>query len=89
MRITTTLIHRHDGRAQIVAKANGKQLTTNYDHALSHERNHGEAAGLLLRKLTITSAPGTAKELENRCVEVASGSITHEVKSGTVHVFNI
>ena len=47
MRIVTELVHNHNGTAQVRAKGAGKQRTIAYDHALSHERNHGLAAGTL------------------------------------------
>lgn len=47
MNITTTIVHNHKGTAQVVAKGQGKQRTIAYDHEVTHERNHGNAAGTL------------------------------------------
>lgn len=49
--ITTTYGTRKDGSGIIVAKGAGKQKTVSYDPALSVARNHGAAAGTLLRDL--------------------------------------
>lgn len=54
MNITTTLINTDKGTPKIVAKGAGKQRTTNYDHALSHDANHGTAAGVLGLVLGLT-----------------------------------
>lgn len=51
MKITTTLVHNDKGTTKIVAKAAGKQRTINYDHGVSHDYNHGTAAGVLANVL--------------------------------------
>jgi len=54
MRIHTTIVHNANGTAQVKATGAGRQRTIAYDHALSHERNHGEAAGTLALVLITT-----------------------------------
>lgn len=45
---TTYSTHPTTGAGRIVAKCDGKQLTTPYDPAKSSDWNHGAAAGNLL-----------------------------------------
>lgn len=84
--ITTTLTHNDKGTAKVVAKATigGKvrQRTTVYDHALSHERNHGEAAGnLLLANALDTMQGGLSRD--------ALDHMTHETVNGKTHRFTL
>lgn len=51
MKVTTTHTTNANGRPQVVAKCNGKQLTHNVDLSHSEDWNHGTAAGALLVKL--------------------------------------
>lgn len=48
MRIRTKYKTNVNGREQIVARTGERQLTHNYDHALSMAANHGDAAGELI-----------------------------------------
>lgn len=45
--ITTTYTTTDKGAGRIVAKGNGKQRTIPFDHEVSVDRNHGNAAGEL------------------------------------------
>lgn len=86
LRITTTLVHNDKGTPKIVAKATlgGKvrQKTTNYDHGLSHDRNHGEAAGnLLLANALDVITGGLSREALDRA--------THGTINGATHKFVI
>jgi len=47
VRITTTYTTNAKGEGRLVAKGEGKQRTTVYDHSASPARNHGLAAGEL------------------------------------------
>lgn len=49
--VTTTYGTRKDGSGIIVAKGAGKQKTVSFDPEQSVDRNHGIAAGTLLRDL--------------------------------------
>lgn len=82
MRIVTTLDHTPSGRPVIRAKADGKQKSTNYDHGLSHDRNHGEAAANLL--LTMGR---DVVVLGIRSVD--TGKAAHTTENGAKHVFHI
>lgn len=73
LNITTTLVHNDKGVAKIVAKGAGKQRTINYDHGVSHERNHGTAAGTLALALGLSDSP----------------EIQHETVDGRKHRFSI
>lgn len=74
MRIVTTYKTNANGRAQILAKGNGKQKTVSYDHAQSMDWNHGNAAGTLALTLGVEDHDG----------------MTHETnESGTRHVFEV
>jgi hypothetical protein len=53
-KITTTKTSNGTGTGQVVAKGNGKQVTTNWDHAATREDNHRKAAEALAEKLGIT-----------------------------------
>ncbi len=53
-KVTTKLTSNANGRSQVVAKGNGKQLTHNVDGSKSNDWNHGTAAGALLLKLGYT-----------------------------------
>lgn len=48
MNITTTKTSARNGAGNIVAKSRGKQKTTRYNHALSPDKNHAEAAANLI-----------------------------------------
>lgn len=80
--VTTTLTHNHNGTPKIVAKCNGKQKTTNYDHGKSHDRNHGEAAGNLL-------ISGKFDGLLISLNESDLDRMTHTTENGAKHVFTI
>lgn len=69
--ITTTIAHTSTGATRIVAKGKGKQRTISYDHATSHDRQHGEAAGTLALVLGLPN-------VEN---------ISHEIVDGNTHKF--
>ena len=73
-KIVTRYQTNAQGRGQILAKANGRQRTVNFDPALSSDRNHGLAAGTLALALGLSW----------------NDAATHETNdSGTVHTFTL
>lgn len=82
MRIVTTLDHTPNGRPVIRAKADGKQKSTNYDHGLSHDRNHGIAAANLCGVMGRDVVVMAIRSIEN-------GTATHTTENGAKHVFTI
>jgi hypothetical protein len=84
MRIVTTLDHTASGRPVIIAKSEGRQKTTNYDHGKSHDRNHGEAAAnLILHMWKQNHLQGS--EVKGLAIRAESG--THTTENGAKHVF--
>lgn len=79
MRITASVVHNHNGTAQVLAKGEGRQRTIAYDHSVSHERNIGNAAGTLALVLIQGE---TARK-------VAARTATHTDKGGGKHVFTL
>ncbi len=53
MNIVTRHKSNANGRGQVIAKANGRQRTISWDHSVSADRNHGNAAGTLILAMDI------------------------------------
>lgn len=81
MKISTRHTSNAQGRGQVIAKAtvNGlsKQRTASWDHAVSADRNHGNAAGTLAAALIVGK---TARRL-------AAQHATHTVNADGSHTF--
>lgn len=69
MNITTVYKTNHNGTGQILAKGGGKQRTVEYDHALSADRNHGTAAGVLALALGLTWHDGITHDASESSVK--------------------
>lgn len=82
MNIVTTLTHTDKGRPQIVAKGGKKQKTVNYDHALSHDANHGIAAAALVQRLGEADVLSAVESID-------AGTATHTTETGARHRFTL
>lgn len=85
MNIVTTLVHNDKGTPAILAKGGGKQKRTPYDHALSHDVNHGNAAGNLILVLAKTSSWVIPDALES----IEEGNAVHTTENGARHRFSL
>lgn len=75
MNITTKYTTTANGAGRIVAKANGRQLTSAYDQSKSANWNHGTAAGaLILEKGSDIMSVATVSDIVAR---LDAGKVTH------------
>jgi len=86
MRIVTTLDHTPSGRPVIRAKSRGMQKSTNYDHGLSHDTNHGHAAANLILAM---EEKGNAWVVGDVVENITEGNASHTTENGAKHVFEV
>ena len=92
--LTITTTYRTDarGKGKVTAKGHGRQRTIPYDHAASAERNHGAAAGVLLRTAIVPDRLGgvfTAAQHQRECESIAQRTMVHMGFNDGTHKFNI